>query len=132
MADGAIVITWGQAVRGREHQALEVFQEALALYRRLQEAGQIESFEAVALEPHGGHLDGFVLLRGDPERLQRLRQSDEFTRLSNRSSHIVDDFGIHSAVLGESMQRLYADWGAQADALLAAHAGADRPAYTPR
>lgn len=130
-ADGALVIVWGQAVRGREHQALDVFQETLAYYGRLQQAGEITSFEPVALEPSGGALAGFILLRGDAARLQRLRTSEEFLRLDNRALHIVDNFGVHTGFLGEAMQRLYADWGAQAAALQSTRAGADGPAPAP-
>jgi hypothetical protein len=130
--EGALVIVWGQAVRGREHQALEVFQEALAFYGRLQQAGEITSFEPVALEPSGGALAGLLVLRGDAARLQRLRTSEEFLRLSSRSMHIVDNYGVHTGFLGEALQRLYADWGAQAAALQSATTGADAPAYAPR
>ena len=131
-AEGALVIVWGQAVRGREHQALEVFQESLAYYTRLQQAGEITSFEPVALEPSGGSLAGFTLIRGDAARLQRLRISEEFLRLNNRVLHIVDNFGVHTGFVGENMQRLYADWGAQAVALQPTRTGAEQPAYAPR
>ena len=129
--EGALVVVWGQAVRGREHQALEVFQESLTFYGRLQQAGEITSFEPVALEPSGGTLDGFTLLRGDAARLQRLRASEEFLRLNNRALHVVDNYGVHTGFLGQTMQRLYADWGAQAVALQSARAGADASTYTP-
>ena len=131
MSDGALVVTWGQAVRGREHQALEVFGEALAYYARLQAAGEIESFEPVALEPSGGTLAGLLLIRGDPEKLSRVRGSEEFLRLNNRSLHIVDNFGVHTASLGERLQRLYADWGAQSAALTAAPARSGMPSFAP-
>jgi hypothetical protein len=130
--EGALVIVWGQAVRGREHQALEVFQEALAFYGRLEKSGEITSFEPVALEPNGGTLAGFIVLRGDTERLQGVRMSEEFRRLNNRTLHIVDNFGVHTGFRGDALQRLYADWGAQAGALLSAKTGADAPAYVPR
>ena len=66
MANAALVIGWGPVVPGREQKALQVFGEAIQYYTRLQQQGQIESFEPVALEPHGGDLNGFLLVRGDP------------------------------------------------------------------
>lgn len=134
MTNGALVMVWGQAVRGREQHALEVFDEVLAYFGRLQRAGEVESFEPVALEPSGGTLAGFLLARGDPAQLQRLRLSDEFLRLTNRSLHIVDHFGVHTAFLGDDLQRLYANWGAQAQALTSTLAGAAgaAPSYQPR
>ena len=45
-------------------QAIKVFNEVFEYYSRLQQEGQIESFEPVLLEAHGGELGGFFLLRG--------------------------------------------------------------------
>ena len=114
MPEAALFVGWGQAVRGREQQALQVFREVLEFYGRLQQAGEITGFEPVALEPHGGDLAGFLLIRGDRERLQRLRGSEDFLRLNNRALQVVDGFGVVTAFLGDDLQRLYADWGAQA------------------
>ncbi len=78
MAMGALFIGWGQAVHGREQKALEVFQEALRYSGRLQQDGEIQSFEPVALEPHGGDLAGFLLINGDPD-------PDTGARMHNRT-----------------------------------------------
>lgn len=86
MADAGLFVGWGAPVRGREVKNLEVFNEVLAYYGRLEQEGVIEGFETVFLEPHGGDLQGFVLLRGSEERLAQLRVDDEFVRLSTRGS----------------------------------------------
>ena len=117
MATGALVIGWGPTVRGREQKALQVFNEAIQFYTRLQQQGTIESFEPVALEPHGGDLNGFLILRGDREKLNALRTSEEFLRLSNRADLIVDNFGVITAFIGEELQRLFADFQTQASEL---------------
>jgi hypothetical protein len=105
MADAGLFIGWGEVVRGRETEALEVFNETLGYYGRLQEEGTIESFEPVFLEPHGGDLGGFILIRGDAEKLASLRVSEEFTQLSLRAGLIVDRFGVVGADLAERLQR---------------------------
>jgi hypothetical protein len=64
MADAGLLIGWGDLVRGREAKGLEVFNETLAYFGRLQQDGEIESFDTAILEPHGGDLGGFILLRG--------------------------------------------------------------------
>ena len=117
MANAALVIGWGPAVQGREQKALQVFGEAIQYYTRLQERGEIESFESVFLEPHGGDLNGFLLLRGDREKLNRLRYSEEFLRLTNRAQLVVEKIGVVSAFIGEELNRLFADFGAQASDL---------------
>ena len=105
MADAGLFIGFGDPVRSRESQAVEVFNETLAYYGRLQEEGEIESFEPVFLEPHGGDLSGFILIRGDAEKLASLRVSEEFTQFATRASLIVDRFGIVGADLAERLQR---------------------------
>jgi hypothetical protein len=105
MADAGLFIGFGNPVRGREGQAVEVFNEAIAWYTQLQEQGEIESFEPVFLEPHGGDLGGFILLRGDAEKISALRVSDEFVQLSIRTSLIVDSFGVVGADLAGRLQK---------------------------
>src|SRR5215218_1112478 len=105
MADAGLFIGWGPPVRGREAKGLEIFNEALGYYRRLQQDGVIEDFETVLLEPHGGDLQGFVLLRGSQESISRLRVDDEFVRLSARASLIVEGVGVVGAALGDGLEQ---------------------------
>jgi hypothetical protein len=104
MADAGLFIGYGAPVRGREQKGLEVFGEALAYYGRLQQEGEIENFDTVLLEPHGGDLQGFFILRGSEEKLARLRVNDEFVRLSTRAGLIVEGLGVVGAVLGDGIQ----------------------------
>ena len=117
MSMSALFIGWGAAVRGREQKALEVFQEAMQFYSRLQQQGEIQSFEPVALEPHGGDLGGFLLIKGDADKLARLRASDEFIALNTRGQMVVENFGVTGAFVGEDLQKLFADIAKQAAAL---------------
>jgi hypothetical protein len=105
MADGGLFIGWGAPITGREAKGLEVLSESLAYYGRLQEQGVIESFETAILEPHGGDLQGFILLRGSEERLAQLRVDDEFVRLSTRASLIVEGVGVIGAALGDGLEQ---------------------------
>jgi hypothetical protein len=104
MADAGLFIGWGAPVRGREAKGLEVFSEALAYYARLQQDGGIEGFETAILEPHGGDLQGFVLIRGSEEKLAQLRVDDEFVRLSTRASLVIEGLGVIGAALGDGLQ----------------------------
>ena len=114
MASAALVIGWGQVVRGRERQALQVFQEALQYYGRLHQQGEVESFEPIALEAHGGDLAGFLIVRGERETLNRSRYSAEFLRLNARAQQVVDNFGVIAGFIGEELQSQFADFQAQA------------------
>jgi hypothetical protein len=114
VAKGALFVGWGPAVVGREQKALQVFQEAVQYYGRLQGAGEIDGFEAFALDPHGGELAGFLLLRGEQAKLAALLVNEEFVRLSGRAQLVVTNFGTVLAHTGEDMQRLFADFGKDA------------------
>ena len=104
MANAGLFIGWGDPVHGREAKGLEVLSESLAYYGRLQQEGVLESFETVFLEPHGGDLAGFVLLRGSEEKLAQLRVDDEFVRLSTRAALIVEGLGVVGAALGDGLE----------------------------
>jgi hypothetical protein len=103
MADSGLFIGFGAAARGRERQAMNAFNDIFEYYSRLQQEGQIESFEPVLLEPHGGDLGGFFLLRGDLDKLTRIRNSEEFERHTARGLLCVENIGVVSAALGERL-----------------------------
>jgi hypothetical protein len=103
MADAGLFVGWGAPVRGREAKGLEVFNEALEYYGKKQESGAIESFEVALLEPHGGDLNGFILVRGSEEQIQAVRAEDEFERLNTRAGLVVEGLGLVGALIGEGL-----------------------------
>jgi hypothetical protein len=105
MADAALFVGWGQVVRGREERALDVFNETIEFYGQMQSDARIESFEICLLDPHGGELGGFGLLRGSEDQIDALRRSDEFQRLMTKASLVVDDLGVVDATIGEGLGR---------------------------
>ena len=117
MADSGLFIGFGAPVRGRERQAIKVFNEAFEYYARLQQEGEIESFEPVLLEPHGGELDGFFLLRGDQDKLARIRSSEEFERLTVRGQLIIENLGFVGAALGGRLMSQMSVFGEQVEEL---------------
>jgi hypothetical protein len=117
MAGEALFIGWGQVVRGREQFALQVFQEALGYYGKLQEEGQVERFDAYLLEPHGGDLAGFFLLHAERSALETIRSSAEFQRLTVRAGSVIDNLGVVSAYSGEALGQQMALFGETAQEL---------------
>jgi hypothetical protein len=105
VADTGLFIGFGDPARGREREAVELFNEIVGYFAGLQENGEIESFEPVFLEPHGGDLSGFFLLRGEAEQLSALRVNDDFTHLVLRASLCVENVGVVGADLAERLQR---------------------------
>jgi len=103
MAGDALFLGWGQIVRGRELKSLEVFQETIEYYGRLQQEGKIESFEPILLSPHGGDLAGFILIRGEREKLDQIEAGADFRRLVVRAASVVDGVGVITAYGGEAL-----------------------------
>jgi hypothetical protein len=108
MADAGLFIGWGQTVRGREAPAVEVFNQAVAYYQGLERDGKVEDVDIVVLEPHGGDLAGFILLKGSEEQMAAVQRDDDFQRLMGRSDLVVDNIGVVRAFVGESMRQLIA------------------------
>lgn len=117
MSDSALFIGWGQAVRGREQKALQVFGEVVQFYTGLRQRGEISAFEPIALEPHGGDLAGFAIIRGTAEQIERLRAREDFERLNARGGMVVERLGVVKAYVGEGLDRLFAEFGKQAGEL---------------
>jgi hypothetical protein len=105
MADAGLFIGWGDVVRGREDRALDVFNETIELYGQMQSDGRIEDFEVALLNPHGGDLQGFALLRGSEDQMDAVPRDDDFERLMTRASLIVENLGIIPAAMGASLAR---------------------------
>jgi hypothetical protein len=105
MANDALFIGWGAVVRGREQKALQVFQETVGFWGQAQQDGRIEGFDVYLLQPHGGGLAGFFLVRGERSRLADLRGSEDFERIITRAGTIVEELGVVSAYGEEALAR---------------------------
>ena len=106
MTDGMLFIGWGEVVPGREKMGLQVFSETLQYFGDLQQQGQITGVEPVILEPHGGDLAGFFLVRGARDALSRLRSDAAFLRTITRAQLVVQKVGVVTAYAGEELQML--------------------------
>jgi hypothetical protein len=104
MGDFGLMLGFGWPVRGREQNSAKVFNEAVEMWTRLQEAGEIESWDAIFLEPHGGDLGGFFLVWGEREAIARVRASDEMLQLNARAQQIVENYGVVAAERGARIE----------------------------
>jgi hypothetical protein len=104
MADRMLFIGWGAPVHGREERGLEVFNESMGLYGRLQQEGRIEKFDVVLLDPNPG-LSGYIELHGSAEQLTAIRQTEEFRRTLVDASLIVDDVRLVEGFTNEGIAR---------------------------
>lgn len=104
MAESALFIGWNRAIPGREIQAIEFFQQSMPYWQRQVDAKVIESYEPVTLAPHGGDLNGFVLVRGDAAKLAAMRQTDEYKDMMARGLALIQGIGVIEGNLGNALR----------------------------
>jgi hypothetical protein len=113
MADTGLFIGWGFPIPGREAKAVAVFGESMQYWAGLQQQGKIESFEVGLLDPHGGDLGGFAVLKATPEQIAELRVSPEFQRMVTRAQLIVQSVGVIGVSMGQALAQQMATFQAQ-------------------
>jgi hypothetical protein len=92
MANGAIIITWGTPVRGREMQSLDVFGRSLAYWDEKAKEGRIHGHhEYFAISGNATERSGTMVIDGDLEELARLMIDQDNTRLLAEASQIVEN-----------------------------------------
>jgi hypothetical protein len=92
MANGAIIITWGTPVRGREMQSLDVFGRSLAYWDEQAKEGRIHGHhEYFAISGNATQRAGTMVIDGDLDELARLMVAPENTRLLAEASQIVEN-----------------------------------------
>jgi hypothetical protein len=104
MADSVLFISWGESIPGREERGLEVFNEAIGLYGRMQQDGRIEAFDVVLLAPNGG-LGGYFELLGSAEQLAAVRQDEDYRRVLVDATLIVKEMSVTEGSTGEGIGR---------------------------
>ena len=105
MADRILFIGWDEPARGREERALEVFNESVGYYGRLQQAGRIEKFDVCFLIPTGNKLQGFFTLHGTAAQIDAVREDEEFMRVMTDAQLCVDNIMICPGLANEGVAR---------------------------
>jgi hypothetical protein len=79
-----------------------------AALTKFQKQGYFERVERVALTPHGGTVNGFLLLFGERAKLDELRRTDEFERFSIRLMMLFDGYGVVPGLNNEGLAKAMA------------------------
>src|ERR1700739_2052799 len=102
MADRMLLISWGSPVNGREERGLEVFNEALGLYGRMQQDGRIESFDVTLLNPNAG-MNGVISLHGSSAQLGAIQEDAEYMRILMDAQLVVENLRVCSGYTGDGV-----------------------------
>jgi hypothetical protein len=89
---GAIVVSWGSVIAGREPRMFEVMGRILAFAERLKDDERIE--EAWMFVPVTGPPRDTLLLLGETEELTRLLVDDEFDSCVQEGMLVVNDLSV--------------------------------------
>ena len=107
MTDTALFIGWGPTIPGREHHALKLFDETLEIFEAAVAAEEIDSFEPILLGPHGGELEGFILVRGEIAKLTAFQMREDVERLRIKAQALKTNFGVVFATIGDGVKRSF-------------------------
>jgi hypothetical protein len=118
MAKGALFVGWGSIISGREKVAADVLHEAMKYLEQLHREGVIDGADAVLLEPHGGELEGFVLIKGEKDAISRLRVDDVFIHMIVGVQLVHNNVRVVGAYSGAEMDSLLKLWDHQEARLL--------------
>lgn len=101
MSSNVVFFAWDQPIPGRENLSAEHFQDFVQYLSGLQQQGTIQSFDTVFLEPHGGDMNGFFLIRGESSQLDALLSSTEWVTHITRATTHLQSVGTVRGVTGE-------------------------------
>ena len=106
MATALLYIGWNRPVAGKETEAWKYFmEEGDAALTKFQKQGYFERVERVALTPHDGTVNGFLLLFGERAKLDELHRTDEFERFSIRLMTLFDGYGVVPGLNNEGIEK---------------------------
>jgi hypothetical protein len=105
MSEAGLFIGWGEPARGREKEALEIFNKSVEYWGRLQQEGKIERFDVALLGPHGSDLGGFAMLRGTAQQIDSVQREEEFQRIVAAVRLRVDGLGLVDAIIDEELAK---------------------------
>jgi hypothetical protein len=106
MAEAALCTVWGEPVPGREKQALNIYNDVIQYWGRLQQEGKIERFDVTVLTPSGGDVTGFLVVRGTAEQIDSVRRTKEYQQLLNRVQLVVSHLRNNDAFVDEGLVQI--------------------------
>jgi hypothetical protein len=105
MATACLFIGYDRPIPGCEAEAFGLLErEALPELERAKKDGFCERIEVVGLTPHCGSLNGFFMLFGERAKLDELRRTDGFERLSMRLARLFSGYGVVPGVTLEGLK----------------------------
>lgn len=110
MGSNIVMFGWNRSLPGREAMSGKHFREFMEYLGVQQRNGVIDSFDTVLLEPNGGTLNGFILLRGAGPKLAELTASPEWVRHQVRGVLHLEGAMTVRGVTGSAVEERMKVW----------------------
>ena len=110
MSSSVIFFGWNRSVARREKISAVHFDEFVKYLGGRQAKGEIEGFDAVLLDSHGGDLNGFFLIKGEPTKLDALTSTDEWIKHLTRAALHLEGSGAVRGVTGDAIAKRMEIW----------------------
>jgi hypothetical protein len=107
MASACLFLGFDRPHPGKEDEARKfLMNDATETLQRYQREGYFESFQLVALTPHCSDLNLFFVLNGDRAKLDELRRTDDFEKLSMRLMSHWTGYGVIPGVTDDGLRKV--------------------------
>ena len=110
MGTNVLFFAWNRSIPGREKLSATHFQEFVQYLVTLRQNGDIDSFEPVFLDTHGGDLNGFFLIRAEPAKLDALGATLDWQTHITRAAMHLEGSGTVRGVTGDAVMERMALW----------------------
>ena len=110
MASNTVFFGWDRSIPGREQTSAVHFQEFVQYLGSLEQSGAIGSWESVFLDPHGGDINGFFLIKGSPEQISDLVASEDWGLHMTKAGMHLDSSGSVTGASGDLVMERFGTW----------------------
>ena len=111
MSSNVVLFGWNRSLPGREKLSGQHFDDFVKYLGGLQQKGTIQGFDIVFLDAHGGDLNGFFLIKGEPAKLDALLGTTEWITHITRATLHLDGAGVIRGVTGAGIADRMTLWG---------------------
>ncbi len=117
MSSNARVTISGAPYLGREQKAFQLLTEVNQFYERQKKNGEIDSYETIIFDDFYSEISGITIVRGDPDKLEKIAQSEEALSIGHRAQLLFKNFRVVRGFFGENMQKRMANFAKQVELL---------------
>jgi len=110
MSSNVMLFGWNRPIPGREKVSAQHFEEFVQYLGSLQQNGAIQSFEIVFLDTHGGDLNGFFLIKGEPAKLDAPIATTEWVTHMTRAAFHLEGSGVVRGVTADAVMERMQLW----------------------